>query len=311
MPLLRVPTNLRGPLHMRDHMEILDNQENMVVSQTKQLESFMSHGAVADQSRLTKNESFNPDMEFDLAYDMLMSGTDKSLDFSPESIRIPKTPDTQFRLPSISTLTPEMAKGLEMHRQKILQNGVPPGSPDYSPHIESTTSPGTRSLLHQINSQSYELLSISESHALESFLDSIVDDERLNSLSKHWPLLDPFGTKHSESEHMEPSSEWKTSSSPPTDSCASVGLKRKNSEACMREAKRALLSEREKRKNHTTAEQRRRDAIKDAFDHLVGLVADKPHEKKKRVSKFTIMQKAIDEVEKLQRQNSQLRDLVA
>ncbi|KAI0463933.1 hypothetical protein LJB42_002942 [Komagataella kurtzmanii] len=124
---------------------------------------------------------------------------------SPDQQQKVKTPSNQ--------IIPDPNAEFEYHRKQILKNSGANGSQPYS--TANGVSPNTRNLLHSINSKSYknmfgmfsntptssssgpssDLLSLSESSVLTEFLDSLVDDVKLSSLSKHWSSIDPLATE--------------------------------------------------------------------------------------------------------------------
>ncbi|KAG7882659.1 hypothetical protein KL938_003082 [Ogataea parapolymorpha] len=208
----------------------------------------------------------------------------------------------------------------------------------------SPVSPNTRNLLTTFNNLSYsanlvglarqqssELLSVSETSALENFLDSIANDQSLSNLSKHWHSIDPLASsikdlkktpeaelevviKHDDGAQRLPS--------PPTQEeklARASYQKRQRSNSFSKK----LLTEEEKKLNHSTSEQKRRAMIKNAFDDLCDLISSspvylrqtrgdgsKPKSKRKTMSKYNVMMHSIEEIDRLQDVNRRLRQLI-
>ncbi|KAG7706971.1 hypothetical protein KL930_003240 [Ogataea haglerorum] len=208
----------------------------------------------------------------------------------------------------------------------------------------SPVSPNTRNLLTTFNNLSYsanlvglgrqqssELLSVSETSALENFLDSIANDQSLSNLSKHWHSIDPLASSIKDSKKV-PDAELEvviktddgeqTLRSPPTqeEKLARANYqKRQRSESLSKK----LLTEEEKKLNHSTSEQKRRAMIKNAFEDLCDLITSspvylrqtrgdgsKPKSKRKTMSKYNIMMHSIEEIDRLQDVNRRLKQLI-
>ncbi|CDK28819.1 unnamed protein product [Kuraishia capsulata CBS 1993] len=193
----------------------------------------------------TGDDYFSTDMDFDTAYQLMTgdgkAGFDGAIG-SPVSLRTAeeaansglRTPTDKPHVVHPQPSTPantfgEATEGaddpyrsFEYHRNQILKgSGV--SMPFASPRLNQLStqsaivSPNTRNILHSINSlnsqntqfqlsdSGYELLSITETSALEQFLDSIVDDTKLSLLSKHWSSIDPLanGRKHALPPHLQ------------------------------------------------------------------------------------------------------------
>ncbi|ODV98390.1 hypothetical protein PACTADRAFT_48164 [Pachysolen tannophilus NRRL Y-2460] len=103
---------------------------------------------------------------------------------------------------------------LQEHRNAIIEAGLKAhnqhqgmNANSYEPNTRFAVSPNTRNILNSINNfnsmnknfnfnnSGYELLSLTESSALENFLDSVVDETKLSNLEKHWSSIDPLASE--------------------------------------------------------------------------------------------------------------------
>lgn len=165
------------------------------------------------------------------------------------------------------------------------------------------------------------LLSLTESSALESFLDSIANDNSgLDKLAKQWEMIDP-GASNIKPEreytgfngYSKETSSLKRKSDDQTES----QMKRPHTAAPQRQQS-TLLTEHERKQNHMVSEQKRRASIKDAFVAFGDLVEDsqfretKTHKRqsksvRKSMSKYNVLNRSVVEVEKLQALNRYLK----
>lgn len=353
------------------------------------------------------------DLDFDTAYNMITGNIENFLSDGPPNNFRPTTPENtlnalQYKSPN--TLSQQRfreaneQKLYQDHRKAIIEAGfqmmsqeqdhqqqqqpqmqqqqIPGGKSLVSPF---TVSPHTRNLLNSVNNMSsmyqmngsgYELLSITESSALEKFLDSVVDDSKLNDLGRHWPSIDPL-LKHegefsvpvlepgpvipelklqrlnTELSNVNPipnnhalmlSYALSSSASPapnfePESSLEPVkkkrGRKRKNatttessdkvksesSPETELKSKRQMLTQEQKKLNHTESEKKRRALIKTSYDNLLSVIdKDKCYhlrqgDKKNSVkrlkrenSRYAVMQCVIDEIEYLLKANQEMRE---
>ncbi|VEU22451.1 DEKNAAC103558 [Brettanomyces naardenensis] len=155
---------------------------------------------------------------------------------------------------------------------------------------------------------SSELLSLTETSALESFLDSIANDRSFDKLAKQWGSIDPGYGGGTKKKRKLSSSEVKIESSESPESLSAA-------------AKRQLLTDEEKKQNHTVSEQKRRAMIRDSFRSLSDMLdssqfeATREDKKKSRsarkaMSKYNVLNRAVVELELLRELNGKLRDLV-
>ncbi|KAG7838940.1 hypothetical protein KL942_003936 [Ogataea angusta] len=208
----------------------------------------------------------------------------------------------------------------------------------------SPVSPNTRNLLTTFNNLSYsanlvglarqqssELLSVSETSALENFLDSIANDQNLSNLSKHWHSIDPLASSIKDSKKL-PETELEViikrddgAQSLPSTLTQEEKLAQENCQKRQRSNSfsKKLLTEEEKKLNHSASEQKRRAMIKNAFDDLCDLISSspvylrqtrgdgsKPKSKRKTMSKYNVMMHSIEEIDRLQDVNRRLKQLI-
>ncbi|KAH3670953.1 hypothetical protein OGAPHI_000664 [Ogataea philodendri] len=209
----------------------------------------------------------------------------------------------------------------------------------------SPVSPNTRNLLATFNNlnysanviglsrqQSSELLSVSETSALENFLDSIANDQSLSNLSKHWHSIDPLANSIRENA-KEPQPATKPFIKKEEDSIpthvfsAAPSVEEKLARASFQERQRSVslskkqLTEEEKKLNHTSSEKKRRAVIKRSFDELCELISSSPthlnqlqsknsKSKRKKMSKYNVMVESIEEIKRLEEVNQRLKELV-
>ncbi|GMG60180.1 unnamed protein product [Ambrosiozyma monospora] len=266
----------------------------------------------------------------------------------------------------------------------------------YDNNAPSPVSPNTKNLLTTFNMLNYNanqysflgksnnnLLSNSETNDIESFLDSIANDESFGNLSKYWSAIDPAAANATTTQKNTKTNSnipqqleaKRTAKTAKTDGNAAtksdtpdIVFKKENSatvkSTSMKKSKdndssstgsrkgsksntngtgskrktidskqvssRKALTEDEKKSNHTSSEQRRRDQIKDAFDRLVAIMGDalvnieeennddnngskrkrRKKSTKKSPSKYTVMLQASNEIERLLEVNKKLSQLV-
>ncbi|QOU19672.1 hypothetical protein BRETT_003823 [Brettanomyces bruxellensis] len=172
--------------------------------------------------------------------------------------------------------------------------------------------------------QSTELLSMTETSALENFLDSIASDVSFDKLAKQWSSIDPGSSANSLKEQMQDGTAARISI-PPTQR-QDVGEKSilpgrilvENGK--VKEQSKQVLTDEEKKQNHTISEQKRRLMIRSSFLKLSQLLDKSKFEqtlqdrrksksKRKAMSKYNVLNRAVIEIELLEAQNEKLRKL--
>ncbi|ODV88198.1 hypothetical protein CANARDRAFT_5497 [[Candida] arabinofermentans NRRL YB-2248] len=326
-------------------------------------------------------------------------------------LNIPTTPQLSNQLP-IPIPPPQDTKSLFeqqrlelLNRPSILYQSPKQLNSNLYNDIGSPISPNTRNLLTTFNNLNYsatisnnnkniinnnnsDLLSVNEYSALETFLDSIANDQSMDNLSKYWYSIDPMANNNnnnntssmnnnapilkkedflnedfkfdsppltrrssekiitntntntnnntnnnnitiniSDSKITKP----KSSSSSFTKSSSKINSKSIMNNLNNSKIDKKCLSEEAKKLQHTSSEQKRRAIIKNAFDELCNQIESeksitivntnnnnnnklksksKSKSKRKSMSKFMVMNKAIDEVVKLVEINKKLMNIV-
>lgn len=172
--------------------------------------------------------------------------------------------------------------------------------------------------------QSTELLSMTETSALENFLDSIASDVSFDKLAKQWSSIDPGSSANSLKEQMQDGTAARISIQPTQRQ--DVGEKSilpgrilvENGK--VKEQSKQVLTDEEKKQNHTISEQKRRLMIRSSFLKLSQLLDKSKFEqtlqdrrksksKRKAMSKYNVLNRAVIEIELLEAQNEKLRKL--
>lgn len=175
---------------------------------------------------------------------------------------------------------------------------------------KDTTKPVRKKVNVASNINQPELLSMTESSALESFLDSIASDVSFDKLAKQWSTIDPGN----------PAKEPVKRKAPKPSPVVTKKRKMNNDGLNKFDSSKMLLTEEEKKQNHTISEQKRRGMIKDSFKKLSALLDESKFEAtlvdkrknrsaRKAMSKYNVLNRAIVEIEHLQAMNDKLRKL--
>lgn len=200
------------------------------------------------------------------------------------------------------------------------RNSTGPGVPNILGQSQWETHPG----IANSSGQSTELLSMTETSALENFLDSIASDVSFDKLAKQWSSIDPGSSANSLKEQMQDGTAARISIQPTQR--PDVGEKSilpgrvlvENGE--VKEQSKQVLTDKEKKQNHTISEQKRRLMIRNSFLKLSQLLdrskfeqtlqdRQKSKSKRKAMSKYNVLNRAVIEIELLEAQNEKLRKL--
>ncbi|ODQ62735.1 hypothetical protein WICANDRAFT_76903 [Wickerhamomyces anomalus NRRL Y-366-8] len=302
----------------------------------KNFKSWVKTSPFTNDFDLSKDKLQLSDMDFEVAYAMFTAKT------PPATASGSQTPITNYQ----SELSNQLH---ELHNQR--EFGYKITSPGLS-HLLQAASPNfppTELEGLPLFSNYDELLSVNESHAIEQFLDSIMDEQNVSKSSKQEQSEslrpDPMISEEQQyfKQEDEVSSEGTSKAfieSPETATDISITFNNTNinlpkdpnifpkelnistdspiptrsssntsfsgSETSRPTKKRKLLTDDEKKFNHTSSEQRRRGIIKDAFDDLVKLL---PLSNKKQ-PKSLVLETAAHEIERLLKINNELKQLL-
>jgi len=171
---------------------------------------------------------------------------------------------------------------------------------------------------------STELLSMTETSALESFLDSIASDVSFDKLAKQWSSIDPGSSASSLKEQMQngvaAGISGNTAQSQNIGGNLDAAGRTLIQNGVVKDQSKQSLTDEEKKQSHTISEQKRRFMIRSSFVKLSELLDKSKFErtlqdrrksksKRKAMSKYNVLNRAVIEIELLQAQNAKLRNM--